>query len=219
MNIQYYGDYCFKIIAKPGGRATEDITIWTDPCHKSTGLRPPQGQADIVFISHGNDIDTDFSGLRGTPIVIKTPGEYAAHGINASGIASFQDNENGETRGQNTLFVFQVESINCCFLGAIGHELSPQQLEKIDNVDILFIPIGGKDTADIKHLDEMIRKIEPTIIIPMHYKMDGLTLSIEDEKSFCNEVGNCPAEKVAKLNIKKKDLEGKNMEIVLFERS
>ena len=30
MNIQYYGDFCFKINTKPNGRATEDITIITD---------------------------------------------------------------------------------------------------------------------------------------------------------------------------------------------
>lgn len=219
MNIQYYGDYCFKITAKPGGRATEDIVIWTDPCDKASGLKSPQGQADIVFLSHLNGVDADSEGLRGDKVMLVNPGEYATKGINAFGIASYQDTESGALRGQNTIFVFQVESMNICFLGALGHELTPQQIEKIAAVDILFIPVGNHDTLAVKQIDDVIRKIEPAIVIPMHYKMDGMTTDIEDEKPFCTEIGTCPAEKIAKFNLKKKDLEGKSMEIVILERA
>ncbi|MDD5083894.1 MAG: MBL fold metallo-hydrolase [Candidatus Moranbacteria bacterium] len=219
MNIQYYGDYCFKIVAKPGGRATEDIVIWTDPCDKSTGLRSPQGQADIIFLSHDNGVDVEAAGLKGERATLRNPGEYAIKGINAFGIASYQDMQSGAERGQNTVFVFQAESLNLCFLGALGHELTPAQIEKIAAVDILFIPVGNHDTLAIKQLDDVIRKIEPSLVVPMHYKMDGLHLPIEDEQTFCAEIGNCPSEKIAKLTVKKKDLEGKSMEIVIFEKA
>lgn len=219
MNIQYYGDYCFKITTKPFGRATEDIVIWTDPCDKSTGLRAPQGQADIVFLSHSNGVDIEALGLKGDRVTLSNPGEYAVKGVNAFGITSYQDTENGTLRGQNTLFVFQVESMNLCFLGALGHDLTPQQVEKIAAVDILFIPVGNHDTLAIKQLDEVIRKIEPALIIPMHYRMDGMSVAIDDEKVFCAEIGNCPVEKVSKMSLKKKDLEGKSMEIVIFEKA
>jgi hypothetical protein len=46
--------------------------------------------------------------------------------------------------------------------------------------------------------------------------MKGSTVDIDDEKKFCNEIGNCPREKVAKINLKKKDLEGKSMEVVMM---
>jgi len=219
MNIQYYGDYCFKITTKPFGRATEDIVIWTDPCDKATGLRSPQGQADIMFLSHSNSVDIEAAGLKGDKVTLSDPGEYAVKGVNAFGIASYQDMEKGALRGQNTVFVFQAESMNLCFLGALGHELTPAQIEKIAAVDILFIPVGDNDTLAIKQIEEIIRKIEPAIVIPMHYKMDGMTVGFEDEKAFCVEIGNCPSEKVAKLSLKKKDLEGKSMEIVLLERA
>lgn len=52
----------------------------------------------------------------------------------------------------------------------------------------------------------------------MHYKIPGLTLALETEKAFCDAIGNCPNGAVAKLSIKKKDLEGKLMEVVLLER-
>jgi hypothetical protein len=219
MMIQYYGDYCFRMTAKPGGRATEDVTVWTDPYGQSLGLRAPQGPADLVLLSHSNGADADLAGLKGAPVVLDTPGEYAAKGINILGIPSFRDMESGASRGQNTIYVFQVESMSLCFLGALGHELSPAQVEKIDQVDVLFVPIGNHDTLATKQIDELIRKIEPALVVPMHYAMPGMKLSVGDEKAFCNEVGNCPSEKAAKLNIKKKDLEGKSMEIVFLERA
>lgn len=217
MNIQYYGDYCFKISTKPSGRATEDVILWTDPLSKGAGLRPPQGEPHIVFLTHG-DTEAARLALKGEPVVLDMPGEYAAKGIAALGFPAFQDEKEGAERGQNTLFVFESEDIHVCFLGALGHDLSPELLDKLNGVDILFIPIGGKDTLDPKIAAEMVRKIEPNIIIPMHYKLPGLTLPLESEKAFCDAVGSCPKETLTKLNIKKKDLEGKMLEVVLLDR-
>lgn len=217
MNIQYYGDYCFKISTKPAGRATEDVVIWTDLLEKGSGLRAPQGQADIVFLTHGNT-STVAESLKGEPTVIDAPGEYSTKGIAALGFPSFQDGVEGAERGQNTIFVFESEDIHIAFLGALGHDLSPETLDKLNGVDILFIPVGGAGTLDAKVAADVSRKIEPKLVIPMHYKIAGLTLPLETEKNFCDALGNCPKEAIQKLNMKKKDLEGKQLEVVLFER-
>lgn len=217
MNIQYYGDYCFKISTKPAGRATEDVIIWTDPLEKGSGLRAPQGEADIVFLTHGDSAAAKES-LKGSPVVLDVPGEYAAKGISALGFASAHDDKDGAERGQNTIFIFESEDIHVCFLGALGHDLSPELLDKLNGVDILFIPVGGSDTISAKLAAELVRKIEPNVVIPMHYKIAGLTLPLESEKSFCEAIGSCPKEALPKLNIKKKDLEEKTLEVVLLER-
>jgi L-ascorbate metabolism protein UlaG (beta-lactamase superfamily) len=216
MNIQYYGHSCFKITTKPAGRATEDVTIFFDPFDKSTGLRPPQGQADIIFVSHQHSDHNNTEALKGNPIIIDTPGEYAVKGINITGTDSFHDNKNGEERGHNTIFTIDSENIKVCHLGDLGGDLTPQQIEEME-ADILFIPIGGTYTLDGKKASELIRKIEPKIVIPMHYKIKGSVIKIDDEKKFCNEAGNCPKERISKINIKEKDLEGKNMEVVLMD--
>lgn len=219
MQIQYYGDYCFKITMKPAGRATEDIVLWTDPCGKEVGLRAPFGQADILMLSHTNRDDDNLSGLlKSEPALLDAPGEYAAHGVTALGFSSYRDEKGGAERGQNTIFIFESEGIHCCFLGALGHEMSSELLEKVSDVDILFVPIGGKDTIDPKHAEEIIRKIEPKMVIPMHYLMTGMTGDFSNEKPFCSELEHCNTERVTKLNIKKKDIEEKNMEVVFFEK-
>lgn len=216
MNIQYYGDYCFKISTKPAGRATEDVTILTDPLEKGAGLRPPQGQADILFLSHKSE-----EKAKEDTIVFDAPGEYAVKGIAALGFPTFCDKSEGKERGHNTVFIFESEDIHICYLGSLGHDLSPDLLDKLSGSDILFIPVGAAgdgDTLDAKAAADLVRKIEPSIVIPMHYKIPGLTLSLETEKAFCEAMGNCPSQSLSKLNIKKKDLEGKVAEVVLLER-
>lgn len=217
MIIQYYGHSCFKITTKPAGRGKDDVAVFFDPFDKSVGLRPPQGQADLVLVSHNHADHNNVEALKGEPYVIDIPGEYSAKGANIIGIASYHDEKNGEERGENTIFVLEVEDLRICHLGDLGTDLSEKQLEKINGVDILMIPIGGKYTIDGKKAVDIVKKIEPRIIIPMHYKIKGSTVDIDDEKIFCNEIGNCPKEKVSKINIKKKDLEGKEMEVVLMD--
>ncbi|HEX8974810.1 MAG TPA: MBL fold metallo-hydrolase [Patescibacteria group bacterium] len=217
MQIQYYGHSCFKITTKPAGRATDDIVLFFDPFDKETGLRPPQGQADVVFVSHNHHDHNNVSALKGEPVVIETPGEYSVKGINVIGLDTFHDQQEGTDRGRSTAFILETEDFKICHLGDLGSDLNGKQLEEIDGVDILFVPVGGNYTIDGKKAAEIVRKIEPAVVVPMHYKVAGTTSAIEDESKFCAEMGNCPKEKTAKLNIKKKDLEGKSMEVIIMD--
>lgn len=217
MQIQYYGHSCFKLTVKPAGRATEDIVIFFDPFDKETGPRPPQGQADIVFVSHNHHDHNNVEALKGNPIVINTPGEYSVKGINIIGVDAFHDSKDGSERGHSTIFIIETEDIKICHLGDLGTDLNAKQLEEIDGANILLIPVGGFYTIDGKKAAEIVRKIEPSIVIPMHYKMNSTIMKIDDEKIFCDDMGNCPKEKILKLNIKKKELEEKNMEVILMD--
>lgn len=219
MNIQYYGDYCFKITTKPAGRATDDIVIWTDLPEKTTGIRSPFGHADIVLLSHVLPGDEALSGLKDDPVMLHTPGEYAAKGVSIFGYHSSQDNEGGAQRGGNTLFVFDSEDVRMAYLGALGHMLDEKTVEKIGDVDILFVPVGGGDTIAPKEIDALIREIEPKIILPMHYALPETTIKAGGPEAFCKEAGCAHDVTIPKLNFKKKDIEGKNMEIMFLEKS
>jgi len=214
MNIQYYGHSCFKVTAKPAGRGQEDVNIFLDPFDKSIGLRPPQGQSDIVLSSHDHFDHNNVTALKGEPRILDIPGEYSVKGVNIVGL---QTKHGADKDVLNTVFILETEDIKICHLGDVGEELNEKQLEEINSIDILMIPVGGNFTIDAKKAKEIVKKIEPKIVIPMHYKMKGTTIKIDDEKKFCNEMGNCPKEKTSKLNIKKKDLEGKTMDVVIMD--
>lgn len=216
MNIQYYGHSCFKITAKPEGRGQDDVIIFIDPFDKSIGLRPPQGNANLVLVTHDHPDHNNVSALKGDPRLIDIPGEYSVFGTHIVGVDSFHDAKSGAERGKNTFYIIEAEGIRLCHLGDLGTDLNEKQLEEINGVDILMLPIGGKYTIDGEKAAEIARKIEPAIIIPMHFKIKGSTVDVDDEKKFCSEIGNCPKESVSKISLKKKDLEDKKMNVVLM---
>jgi len=194
----------------------EDVVVFIDPFDRSVGLRPPQGHADAVFVSHNHYDHNNITTLKDDPAVIDAPGEYSIKGINAIGIDTFHDEKEGAERGRNTVFLIESEDMRICHLGDLGTDLTSSQLEEIDGVDVLLVPVGGKVTIDGKKAAELVRKIEPSIVIPIHYKVKGSLIDIADEKKFCNEMGTCPSEKVSKVTIKKKDLEEKSMEVMIM---
>lgn len=195
----------------------EDVVIFTDPFERSVGLRPPQGHADVVFVSHDHYDHNNVGILKDDPVVVDAPGEYSVRGINVVGIDTYHDDKEGAERGKNTVFVIESEDIRMCHLGDLGTDLDSKQLEEIDGIDILFVPIGGKFTIDGKKAAEIVRKIEPKIVIPMHYKIKGTKLNIDNEKKFCDAIGTCPTEKTQKLNVKKKELDGKAIEVIIMK--
>ncbi|MFA5986426.1 MAG: MBL fold metallo-hydrolase [Parcubacteria group bacterium] len=218
MHITYHGLSCFKIIAKTAGRGSEDVTIVFAPYNKSFGLRPPQGNADIILIPHDSPMFNNADALRGAPLVIDRPGEFAVKGINIIGKDAPADPRNGELRGNTVVFMLDIEDCTIAYLGALGADLSPTVLNMIAGADILFLPIGDKEGIDGKTAEVLARKIEAKIIIPMQYHIKGVSApSLRNEEDFCSQIGNCPRKKEDKLIIKKADLENKAMEIILLQ--
>ena len=107
--------------------------------------------------------------------------------------------------------------MSVCHLGDLGQDkLTDEQVEAIGDVDILMIPVGGNYTIDSKQAMEVISQIEPKIILPMHYKLPGLTVDLAGVDKFVKELGLTP-EKIDKLKIVKKNLPTEETKLVLLE--
>jgi L-ascorbate metabolism protein UlaG (beta-lactamase superfamily) len=205
MIISWYGHSCFKIQTKPQ-RGAEEVVVFTDPFDKSIGLKPPQGNADLVLISHEHFDHNNAKSLKGDPFVIDAGGEYSFKDVYVEGISSFHDNEKGALRGLNNIYVIQSEDLTVCHLGDLGHILTEKQIDAIGEVDILMIPIGGTYTIDAKEAEKVIAQIDPKIIIPMHYKIPGLKVEIAGEEEFAKELGLEVEKGVSKFSVKTGDL-------------
>jgi L-ascorbate metabolism protein UlaG (beta-lactamase superfamily) len=209
--ITWYGQSCFKI------QSGETILV-TDPFDKSIGLTPPRGQANIVTISHQHYDHNNLEALASSnPFVIDGPGEYEVKGVNITGFLTYHDQKEGKERGVNTTYLIEIEGIKICHLGDIGQDkLDNAQLELIDGVDILMIPVGGVYTVNGEEAADLINQIEPKIVIPMHYKIQGLAIKLEGLEEFLNEMGVTKKESVDKLTIKKKDLPEEDTQVVVM---
>ena len=220
MQITWLGHACFKIQAKNNG---EGITIITDPFDNSIGLKIAKQSADIVTISHQHYDHNNLGAIKlirsskneQGAFLIETPGEYEIKGVFIQGIPSFHDKKQGADRGINTIYRFEIEGISLAHLGDLGHILNDEQLEKLQGIDIVFIPVGGKYTIDGKEAAEVIQQIEPRIVIPMHYKVPELKLDIDKVDNFLKEIG-IKEEKLDKLKIVKKDLPQDKMRVILL---
>ncbi len=211
MVITWYGQSCFKI-------QSGETVVFTDPFNKEIGLTPPRGQANIVTISHNHFDHNNQDALSGDPLVVDGPGEYESKGVNIKGILSFHDDKEGQERGINTIYIIEIESIKICHLGDLGQsKLAAGQVEKINGVDILLIPVGGTYTIDGETAVDIINQIEPRIVIPMHYKISGLAVKIEGVDAFLKEMGIAKKEMVDKLTLKKKDLPEEDIQVVVMK--
>ena len=219
MTLQWFGQACFKITTKsPNG----DIIIVTDPYSNQYGLKKPRLSADILTVSHQHDDHSDIKSVKGTagspkPFLIKGPGEYETNNIFIYGLASWHDNQHGQQRGPNTMYIFSLENMTLAHLGDLGQkELSGQQLELLENIDILLVPVGGHYTINATEAVKIISQIEPRIIIPMHYKIPGLKLDIDKVDKFIKEIGN-KKEELDKLRISRKDLPHEETKLIILK--
>lgn len=195
MIISFYGENCFKI-------QFGEFTILTDPFDQKTGLSVPRFKYDALIktISAFPPEEENDSAIK-----IYGPGEYNFNGINAFGFLLAK--ESGE-KFIKTAFVLDVEEIKIAFLGHICEIPDPAIMEKLEEIDILFIPAGGKPFIDQKSAKKIIKQIQPKIVIPTLYKISGLKRTADDIKNFLEEVNHGKIAPQEKLTIKKKDLAG-----------
>lgn len=216
MNINWHGQSCFQISSARGKDSHVSIVI--DPFGESTGLRIPKLQADIVLVTHDHSDHNNIKVVSGSGFVIKGPGEYDIKGVFIQGISGYHDNAQGTQRGSITIYTIETEGMRLCHLSDLGQkELSPNQLDKIGNIDILMIPVGGIYTIDAAEAVKVMAQIEPKIIIPMHYKVPKLKIKLDDIDKFLKNLGMKKPESLLKLSIRKKDISIEEAKIIVLQ--
>lgn len=191
------------------------MTVAFNPVSKTSksGISTKFG-ADIAIVTTNhpdyNGIEQLSHGER-VPFAVTGPGDYEVREIFIKGIMS--DSTIGGKKYINTIYTLAIDSINIVFLGALSNDqISKDAIEVISGPDILFIPVGGNDLIDAKSAAKLASSLEPKMIIPMDYDAASL-------KVFLKEMGEEKAEVLEKLTLKRKDLEGKEGEVVVLQAS
>ena len=205
MVISYHGGQCFKVSF--GG-----TTLAFNPIAKKSKLEAVKFGADAAFVSLWHP---DFNGIEQVahgskqPFVVDSPGEYEIGQVTARGFGVKTTYDKKEH--YNTIYQVHLEDINMVFLGALGDaEIDPKILTEIDDIDILFLPIGGGDLLEVPQASKLAVKLEAKLIIPMQY--DANTL-----KAFLKEESNESVKPVDKLTLKRKDINEMSGEVVVLK--
>lgn len=210
MIITYYGVEFFKL-------QFGDTIIGINPVAKDSKHKSGRFASEIALVSNKHK---DFSGTENlafadkTPFVIDGPGEYEIKGVSIRGFLSKADYE-GDYK-LNTVYLISLEDMKLCHLGALSDgDLTSELKEQLEGIDILFVPVGGKGLLSPERAYKLCVELEPKIIIPMYYGDDAEKAL----KIFLKEGGAEAAKPIDKLTLKRKDLEGKEGEIVVLASS
>jgi len=212
MTLQWFGQSFFRV-------ETQGKVIAIDPFSPDPWVgipKPPRFRADLVLVTHAHDDHNNAGAIEGEPLVFCGPGEYETRGIFIEGVSSFHDASSGKERGANTIFVIETEGMRLIHMGDFGEaRLSEAQLEKTGGADILLIPVGGTFTIDGKQAAAITNRIEPKVVIPMHFKVGDLKLRIDGPELFLKELGVKPVSE-EKLSVRTKDLPQEKTEVHLL---
>ncbi len=203
MVITYFGVSSIKV-------QFGDLTIAVNPVSKQSELNQSKYKADIALVSLQHP---DFNGIDNVtfgdtkPFAITGPGEYELKDVVIQGLASHSAYAGGDWI--NTMYLLTIENMNLCFLGGLDTKDIPKEaLEKIGEVDIVFVPVSGEGVLSPAHANSCAVGLEPKLIVPLQYTDASL-------KAFLKEAGENP-EPLDKLTIKRKDLDGKEGDVVVL---
>lgn len=216
MKIKYYGHSAFLITSSQGMR------IITDPykpgAFGAMSYRAIPDEADLVLVSHDHDDHNGSEEVPGNPDVLATPGKRSIHGIEFNGVSTFHDNSSGKERGQNIIFSFTVDGITLCHLGDLGHVLSQNEVAAIGAIDLLMIPVGGFYTIDSNQASQVAGQLNPSVIIPIHFKTGKCELPITPVDEFTKGKAKVKVMNSSELSLDKGELP-KETEIIVLQHA
>jgi L-ascorbate metabolism protein UlaG (beta-lactamase superfamily) len=213
MIITYHGGQFVKI-------SQGDVVIAANPFGKDSRYKPIRFGARVGLVSVNHP---DYNGAENlshgekVPFIVSGPGEYEVSDIAISGFLSAKPfipaTQKNKEELFNTIYAVELEGIRLCILGALAQpELSSELIEGIGAVDILFVPISGGDLLSPADAEKIAVALGAKIVIPLAWDTDEKQLT-----NFKKEAGAEGTLTIDKLTLKKKDLEGKEGEVVVLE--
>jgi L-ascorbate metabolism protein UlaG (beta-lactamase superfamily) len=214
MKIKWNGHSTFGVTSSDGARVITDPYI-PGSYDGAVGYAPIEDEFDVVLQSHDHPDHAGGDAIKGGPVLVTELGEQTVKGVKVKGVATYHDHHRGENRGENTVFNFEVDGVNVCFCGDLGHPLEDSQAAEIGNVDILLVPIGGHFTIDDKEAWMVANALNPKVIIPMHYKTEVLGFPIANLDPFVEGKDNVEYAGSYEIEIGAGDLADKQRIIVM----
>lgn len=205
MKVTFHGACCFSFEGK-------NATIIIDP---SIEQKNTIHLDEKILLTTQSEYAPD-TNLSKDSHVCDWPGEYEISGVSMTGVAT--PHYSDDPQKQNTLFRWIIEGMKICHLGNITKNPSSEIIEKIGDIDVLCIPIGGRETfLNAKEAKDIIERIEPRIVLPMKYGSPDSDENLDDIEKFFHEMGEKDLEQKSVFSVSKSSLPQENTEVVWLE--
>lgn len=175
MRVEWYGQSAFHL-------STDEVTVVIDPFADMSAMAASRGmqfdyppisaEAHLLLVTHEHPDHNGVEAITGDPALLRsTAGTLESPIGEVIAIASEHDEKAGTERGPNTIFVFELDGLRVAHFGDFGQsELREEQAAAIGQVDLLIIPVGGGPTIGAKGAVEIIERLAPKWVVPMHYR-------------------------------------------------
>ena len=203
MHISWLGNTGFKIQVKPFDK---DVTILVDPYKHKKGTSPRNLSADVALFTRGEE---DAITLTGNPFILSTSGECETKNVL---MTSMQGHDQGE-------FVVRLdaEGMSIGHLGLMKKQPTNNHIGLLSGVDILCVPMGGKDCLTPEQAAQAVSSIEPRVVIPMVSKSD-VDPDAAELSSFIKHIGLPAPDPEKKVILKHKNLPQEEMQLVILTK-
>ena len=194
MRIQWYGQSAFEL-------AGEEASVFIDPFGDvsllaSRGLQfdypAIEGvEAALLLVTHEHRDHNGVEAIGGSPTVLRsTAGTLESPVGEVVAVASEHDAAAGTQRGPNTIFVFTLDGLRIAHFGDFGQAaLRDEQAAAIGQVDLVFMPVGGGPTVDAGQAREIVDRLAPRWVVPMHYRTPRVSF-LEPADAFVEGFGD-----------------------------
>lgn len=184
LKIKWIGSTSFLIKNSMGKK------ILLDPIQLYSYIGISNLNPDIITFSHNHSNDFMEKFIKNKCIIINSCNSFSNNFINLKGFKTFKDNFNGFKRGENLIYLFNIDGFKICHLGLLGHKLDDHLLNKLSNLDFLFIPIGGHFCLDGANAAKLALDLKPKYIIPMCFKNSSEHFYLDGPKTFLSSIKN-----------------------------
>jgi len=209
LEISWFGQSCFRISER--GRTT----IVTDPFADVIGLPAPKLKSDVVTVSHEAPGHNNIDAVKGARLVLRGPGEYEVGGVFITGVAM----HDVETGRMNVAYLMDYDNLTVLHLGDLAHVPNQSIVEKLGQVNVLLLPVGGGNGLRAAQAAEVVALIEPYFVVPMHYGVPGLAMELDTVDKFLKAMGVTKAHESDILKVSASDVLEQPQIVVLSQQS
>ena len=178
MELTWYGLSCFRLNER------KHASVITDPYNGKTGLPTLKLKADVVTVSHDAPGHNYVSAVSGMQHTLDGPGEYEIGNVFITGIVT-----KSSAKANNVIFLFDYDGLKVAHLGDLDKVPSQTELEALEEVNVLLLPVGGGNSLNAAQASELVSMLEPNIVVPMHYKLPDINLELDELDRFLKEMG------------------------------
>lgn len=193
MEIDYKGANCVVIKDKKA-------TIIVDPTSNAT-VKDLQNPEAVVLATQPQFAPAEDAAAS---FIIDMPGEYEHKDVSVRGIPVHASLASDDKSKDATMYRITTMGISIAVIGHTTAPLPDDDIDLLDKIDIVIIPVGGGGTLDAVDAATIVKQISPSFVIPTNFD-DGQTkyeVPQADLKAFEKEMGNQSIEKKSVFKFK-----------------